>query len=66
VPGITFLSGGQSEEEASINLNGINKCPLLKPWGIDFLLWLSPVGLCTKGLWWKKENLKAAQEKYIK
>ncbi|XP_074414120.1 fructose-bisphosphate aldolase A isoform X11 [Zonotrichia albicollis] len=27
VPGITFLSGGQSEEEASINLNAINRCP---------------------------------------
>lgn len=25
VPGITFLSGGQSEEEASINLNAINR-----------------------------------------
>ncbi|XP_063038711.1 fructose-bisphosphate aldolase A isoform X1 [Melospiza melodia melodia] len=25
--GITFLSGGQSEEEASINLNAINRCP---------------------------------------
>ncbi|KFV55773.1 Fructose-bisphosphate aldolase C, partial [Gavia stellata] len=24
VPGVTFLSGGQSEEEASINLNAIN------------------------------------------
>jgi len=24
VPGITFLSGGQSEEEASVNLNAIN------------------------------------------
>ncbi len=27
VPGITFLSGGQSEEEASVNLNAINKHP---------------------------------------
>ena len=34
--GITFLSGGQSEEEASINLNAINKCPLLKPWALTF------------------------------
>lgn len=25
VPGITFLSGGQSEEEASVNLDAINK-----------------------------------------
>ena len=36
VPGVTFLSGGQSEEEASINLNAINKCPLLKPWALTF------------------------------
>lgn len=27
--GVTFLSGGQSEEEASLNLNAINRCPLL-------------------------------------
>lgn len=25
VPGITFLSGGQSEEEASVNLDAMNK-----------------------------------------
>lgn len=25
VPGVTFLSGGQSEEEASVNLDAINK-----------------------------------------
>ncbi|KAL6076052.1 hypothetical protein STEG23_033567, partial [Scotinomys teguina] len=31
VPGVTFLSGGQSEEEASMEVNAINKCPLLKP-----------------------------------
>ncbi|CAO2604891.1 Fructose-bisphosphate aldolase A [Lemmus lemmus] len=34
--GVTFLSGGQSQEEASINLNTINKCPLLKPWALTF------------------------------
>uniref|UniRef100_A0A8C1R8K4 Fructose-bisphosphate aldolase n=1 Tax=Cyprinus carpio TaxID=7962 RepID=A0A8C1R8K4_CYPCA len=36
VPGITFLSGGQSEEEASLNLNAINQCPLQKPWALTF------------------------------
>jgi fructose-bisphosphate aldolase class I len=25
LPGITFLSGGQSEEDASLNLNAMNK-----------------------------------------
>uniref|UniRef100_A0A8C9MP79 Fructose-bisphosphate aldolase n=20 Tax=Neoaves TaxID=3078114 RepID=A0A8C9MP79_SERCA len=36
VPGICFLSGGQSEEEASLNLNAMNQCPLPKPWKLTF------------------------------
>ncbi|XP_042194475.1 fructose-bisphosphate aldolase C [Callorhinchus milii] len=36
VPGITFLSGGQSEEEASLNLNAINKLQIPKPWALTF------------------------------
>jgi fructose-bisphosphate aldolase class I len=36
VPGIVFLSGGQSEIEATANLNAINQCPLLKPWTLSF------------------------------
>ena len=37
IPGIVFLSGGQSEEEASLNLNEMNKLPQDKrPWGLSF------------------------------
>lgn len=36
VPGITFLSGGQSEEQASVHLNAINQYPG-KIFFIDFL-----------------------------
>lgn len=36
VPGITFLSGGQSEEEATVNLNAINQVPGPKPWKLTF------------------------------
>ncbi|KAI1887838.1 hypothetical protein AGOR_G00194560 [Albula goreensis] len=36
VPGICFLSGGQSEEEASLNLNAINQTPLARPWRLTF------------------------------
>uniref|UniRef100_A0A3B3BDP1 Fructose-bisphosphate aldolase n=1 Tax=Oryzias melastigma TaxID=30732 RepID=A0A3B3BDP1_ORYME len=36
VPGICFLSGGQSEEEASVNLNAINQVPLHRPWKLTF------------------------------
>jgi fructose-bisphosphate aldolase class I len=37
VPGIMFLSGGQSEEESSVNLNNINKVErFFKPWTLSF------------------------------
>jgi fructose-bisphosphate aldolase class I len=37
VPGITFLSGGQSEEDASLNLNAINALAEVKhPWNMSF------------------------------
>ena len=36
VPGIVFLSGGQSEEEASLNLNAINQVPGPRPWSLAF------------------------------
>lgn len=36
VPAICFLSGGQSEEEATINLNAINSMQDKKPWQTTF------------------------------
>ena len=38
VAGITFLSGGQSEEEATMNLNEINKVAAVEgcPWPLTF------------------------------
>jgi fructose-bisphosphate aldolase class I len=36
VPGIVFLSGGQSEEEATVNLNAINRVPGQRPWALSF------------------------------
>uniref|UniRef100_A0A8C7VX68 Fructose-bisphosphate aldolase n=1 Tax=Oncorhynchus mykiss TaxID=8022 RepID=A0A8C7VX68_ONCMY len=36
VPGITFLSGGQSEEEATQNLNAMNQTSLHRPWKLSF------------------------------
>merc|ERR1711990_782302 len=37
VPGITFLSGGQTEKEATQNLNAMNKLPQeLRPWKLSF------------------------------
>lgn len=37
LPGVVFLSGGQSEEEASLNLNAMNKLQgVAKPWTLTF------------------------------
>lgn len=36
VPGINFLSGGQSDKVATANLNAINACSGHKPWQLSF------------------------------
>lgn len=37
LPGVTFLSGGQSEEEASLNLNAMNQITEIpRPWALTF------------------------------
>ena len=36
VPGVVFLSGGQSEEEASANLNALNALSASAPWQLSF------------------------------
>uniref|UniRef100_A0A8C0QTL4 fructose-bisphosphate aldolase n=1 Tax=Canis lupus dingo TaxID=286419 RepID=A0A8C0QTL4_CANLU len=65
VTGITFLSGGQSEEEASTNLSAINKSPLLKPWALTF--YNRTLQASSLKAWGgEKENLKAVEEEYIK
>ncbi|KAM4012045.1 fructose-bisphosphate aldolase A [Anomaloglossus baeobatrachus] len=66
VSGITFLSGGQSEEEATVHLNAINKCPLHKPWPLTFSYGRALQASCLKAWGGKKENVKNAQEEYTK
>ena len=36
VPGIVFLSGGQSDEVATANLDAINRLPGSRPWPLSF------------------------------
>ena len=36
VPGIVFLSGGQSDEVATLHLNAMNKLSAVKPWKLSF------------------------------
>lgn len=65
VPGIVFLSGGQSEEEATLNLNAINKLEVLKPWTLSFSFGRA-LQQSTLKIWsGKKENVGKAQEVFL-
>jgi fructose-bisphosphate aldolase class I len=66
VPGITFLSGGQSEEEATVNLDAINKFPLHKPWALTFSFGRALQASVLQAWLGKKENIKAAQAELMK
>uniref|UniRef100_A0A0E0ABQ7 Fructose-bisphosphate aldolase n=1 Tax=Oryza glumipatula TaxID=40148 RepID=A0A0E0ABQ7_9ORYZ len=65
VPGIVFLSGGQSEEEASQNLNAMNKLEVLKPWTLTFSFGRALQQSTIKKWGGKKENVAAAQAAFL-
>ncbi|CAG0917950.1 unnamed protein product [Notodromas monacha] len=66
VTGVTFLSGGQSEEEATVNLNAINTIPLRKPWALTFSFGRALQASVLKAWGGKTENVPAAQKELIK
>merc|ERR1719464_2111973 len=61
VPGIFFLSGGQSEVEATLNLNAMNQSP--NPWHISFSYARALQNTTLKTWAGKDENKVAAQSK---
>jgi fructose-bisphosphate aldolase class I len=66
IPGITFLSGGQSEEDASLNLNAMNKLEnIKKPWALSFSYGRALQSGVLKAWGGKAENVKAAQDALI-
>ena len=66
VTGVTFLSGGQSEEEASVNLDAINKFPGKKPWALTFSYGRALQASVLRAWGGKKEQVGAAQDELIK
>lgn len=66
VIGITFLSGGQSEEEASINLDALNKYPGKKPWALTFSYGRALQASALKAWSGKNDNIKAGQQEFLK
>ncbi|XP_062229217.1 fructose-bisphosphate aldolase 5, cytosolic-like [Phragmites australis] len=65
VPGVVFLSGGQSEEEASQNLNAMNKLEVLKPWTLSFSFGRALQQSTLKKWAGKKENVASAQATFL-
>jgi fructose-bisphosphate aldolase class I len=64
VPGIVFLSGGQSDILATSHLNAINKLDLPKPWKISFSYGRALQDPAIKAWGGKQQNLKAAQQAF--
>jgi len=62
VPGVTFLSGGQTEEEATVNLNALNALALgPRPWALTFSYGRA-LQQSVLSVWQgKAENVEAAQ-----
>ncbi|VDM40265.1 unnamed protein product [Toxocara canis] len=65
VPGIVFLSGGQSEEDATRNLNAMGQYEGKKPWTITFSFGRALQNSALATWAGKKENIKAAQEAFM-
>lgn len=66
LPGITFLSGGMSEEEASVALDAMNKLPTIKPWSLTFSYGRALQQSCLKAWLGSPENVPAAQAELMK
>nr|VDD15182.1 unnamed protein product [Brassica oleracea] len=65
VPAILFLSGGQSEEEATRNLNAMNQLKTKKPWSLSFCFGRALQQSALKTWGGKEENVKKAQDVFL-
>jgi len=65
MPGVVFLSGGQSEEEASVNLNAINNYAGKKPWTLTFSYGRALQKSCIETWQGKPENVEEAQAAFM-
>ncbi|KAF4658477.1 hypothetical protein FOZ61_005593 [Perkinsus olseni] len=63
--GVLFLSGGQSEEEASLNLNAMNAMKEARPWPLTFSFGRALQHSAIQTWAGKNENTEAAQKAFI-
>ncbi|KAF8395349.1 hypothetical protein HHK36_019295 [Tetracentron sinense] len=66
VSAVVFLSGGQSEEEATLNLYAMNKLKGKKPWNLSFSFGWALQQSTLKAWSGKEENVKKAQAAFLK
>lgn len=60
------MSGGQSEEEASIHLDALNKYAGKKPWALTFSYGRALQASALKAWGGKSDNIKAGQDEFMK
>ena len=65
VPGIVFLSGGQTEQQATAHLNAMNARHRKLPWQLSFSYGRALQASALKAWRGKAENLEAAQKAYL-
>lgn len=65
VPAIVFLSGGQSEEEATLNLNAMNQLKGKKPWSLSFSFGRALQQSTLKAWAGKEENIEKARTAFL-
>ena len=65
VPGVVFLSGGQSEEHATMNLNMMNAMPAKKPWRLTFSFGRALQQTCLNVWQGDDKNVEAAQQAFL-
>jgi fructose-bisphosphate aldolase class I len=63
VPGIAFLSGGQSDEDATAHLSLMNQLGVL-PWGLSFSYGRALQAAAQKAWSGKPENVAAGQRAF--
>jgi len=66
LPSINFLSGGQEPQEATAHLNKMHTLGIDLPWYVSFSYARALQGPSLKAWQGKQENLKAAQDAFIK
>jgi fructose-bisphosphate aldolase class I len=65
VPTVNFLSGGQGEEESTVNLNAMNKLDVIRPWSVSFSFGRALQASVIKTWDGKPENIAKAQQVYF-